>query len=307
MGNQESRQDNEMDDSLRNVPNDAYRPPQDVPQMEDSLSPEHLTPSTSVSTSQQTANHVNITTTRTASVSQNMEPVLITDGLTDVRERYHINPREIGHGHYGVVRKCMDRETMEWYAIKSIRKSKVSKIEILKRETQILKEVNHPNIIRLIEVHEDAKYLHLITELCTGGELFDRIIEKTQSDEGHFSERDAAKLVRCILDAIRYCHEEMQIVHRDLKPENFLFSSKAEDATIKIIDFGLSRHEEPLSGIMKTKVGTPYYVAPEVLNKRYTKSCDIWSIGVIAYILLCGVSCTVNITLSTCSIGCEKD
>lgn len=285
MGNQESRQGNEMEDSVRKVPNGAYLPPQDVPQMEESLPTEHPTPSDT----SQTTKHVT-NTDKTASRSKKKEPVLITDGLTDVRERYHINPREIGHGHYGVVRKCMDRETKYWYAIKSIRKSKVSKIEILKRETQILKEVNHPNIIRLIEVHEDAKYLHLITELCTGGELFDRIIEKTQSDEGHFSERDAAKLVRCILDAIRYCHEEMQIVHRDLKPENFLFSSKEEDATIKIIDFGLSRHEEPLSGIMKTKVGTPYYVAPEVLNKRYTKSCDIWSIGVIAYILLCGVS-----------------
>lgn len=280
MGNQESRsnEENEMDDSLRKVPNGAYVPAQEaVPPMDSSIPPEqnkerHQMPAESVTSSSRSRN----------------TPILITDSLSDVRVRYHITSREIGHGHYGVVRKCMDRETKQWYAIKSIRKSKVSKIEILKRETQILKEVNHPNIIRLIEVHEDAKYLHLITELCTGGELFDRIIEKTQSDEGHFSERDAAKLVHSILDAIRYCHEEMQIVHRDLKPENFLFSSKEEDATIKIIDFGLSRHEEPLSGIMKTKVGTPYYVAPEVLSKRYTKSCDIWSIGVIAYILLCG-------------------
>lgn len=214
--------------------------------------------------------------------------VVITDGLTNVKERYHINPKEIGHGHYGVVRKCMDRKTNEWYAIKSIRKSKVNKIEVLKREIDILKEVNHPNIIRLIEVHEDEKYLHLITELCTGGELFDRIIAKTQSPEGHFSERDAANLIRCILDAIAYCHDEKQIVHRDLKPENFLFASKADDAPVKIIDFGLSRHELDPGSMMKTKVGTPYYVAPEVLKRKYTKSCDIWSIGVITYILLCG-------------------
>jgi calcium-dependent protein kinase len=210
----------------------------------------------------------------------------------------------------------MDRKTKEWYAIKSIRKSKVNKVEVLKREIQILKEVNHPNIIRLIEVHEDEKYLHLITELCTGGELFDRIIAKTQSPEGHFSERDAANLIRSILDAIAYCHDELQIVHRDLKPENFLFASHAEDAPIKIIDFGLSRHELHPGIMMKTKVsslsytyiykgfckmslktnsiriyikvGTPYYVAPEVLKRKYTKSCDIWSIGVITYILLCG-------------------
>lgn len=214
--------------------------------------------------------------------------VMITDALTDVKVKYHINPKELGHGHYGVVRKCMDRETNKWYAIKSIRKSKVSKIEVLKREIEILKEVNHPNIIRLVEVHEDIKYLHLITDLCTGGELFDRIINKTQSAEGHFSELDAAKLIRDILDAINYCHTEKQIVHRDLKPENFLFLTEAEDSPIKIIDFGLSRFDDQHMGIMQTKVGTPYYVAPEVLNRQYTKSCDMWSIGVITYILLCG-------------------
>lgn len=138
--------------------------------------------------------------------------VMITDNLSDVRVKYHINPKEIGHGHYGVVRKCMDRETKVWYAIKSIRKSKVGKVEVLKREIALLKEIHHPNIIELMEVHEDQKYLHLITELCTGGELFDRIIEKTQSEEGHFSERDAANLVRSILDAIAYCHDVKGIV-----------------------------------------------------------------------------------------------
>lgn len=157
-------------------------------------------------------------------------------GRRCLQSRYHINPKELGHGHYGVVRKCMDRETKEWYAIKSIRKAKVSKIEVLKREIQILKEVKHPNIIELIDVFEDSKYLHLVTELCTGGELFDRIIAKTQSAEGHFSEHDAACLVHDILDAIAYCHDVKGIVHRDLKPENFLFLTEAQDAPIKIID-----------------------------------------------------------------------
>lgn len=138
--------------------------------------------------------------------------VMITDTISDVRVKYHINPKEIGHGHYGVVRKCMNRETKVWYAIKSIRKSKVGKVDVLKREISLLKEVHHPNIVEFVEVHEDQKYLHLITELCTGGELFDRIIEKTKSDEGHFSERDAANLVRCILDAIAYCHDVKGIV-----------------------------------------------------------------------------------------------
>lgn len=214
-------------------------------------------------------------------------PIMITDALSDVRVNYHIDPKELGHGHYGVVRQCMNRETEEWFAIKSIRKSKVSKIEVLKREIQILMEVKHPHIIELVEVFEDERYLHLITELCTGGELFDRIIAKTQTDDGHFSEHDAAVLVRDILDAIQYCHEK-GIVHRDLKPENFLFLTEADNSPVKIIDFGLSRHDDTNSGIMQTKVGTPYYVAPEVLRREYTKSCDIWSIGVITYILLCG-------------------
>ena len=229
--------------------------------------------------------------TAAASASQSKDAadqVMITDALTDVRQKFHINPKEIGHGHYGIVRKCMNRETKEWFAIKSIRKSKVGKINVLKREIAILQEVQHPNIIRLIEVHEDTKYLHLITELCTGGELFDRIIAKMQSEEGHFSESDAAGIIRCILDAIAYCHDVKQIVHRDLKPENFLFKTEAEDAEIKIIDFGLSRHDTTNLGVMKTKVGTPYYVAPEVLNRKYTRAADCWSIGVITFILLCG-------------------
>ena len=190
--------------------------------------------------------------------NMNNNNVMITDALGDVRVNYHIEAKELGHGHYGVVRKCMHRESCNWYAIKSIRKAKVSKIEVLKREIEILKEVKHPHIIELIEVYEDERYLHLITELCTGGELFDRIIAKTQSAEGHFSEHDAAKLVRDILDAIRYCHDVKGIVHRDLKPENFLFLTEADLAPIKIIDFGLSRHDDAVSGIMQTKVGSTW-------------------------------------------------
>mmetsp|Transcript_39649 Transcript_39649/g.55885 ORF Transcript_39649/g.55885 Transcript_39649/m.55885 type:complete len:515 (+) Transcript_39649:28-1572(+) len=231
---------------------------------------------------------VTITDGKSRSDKSLKNAVVVTDVLSDVRVKYHINPKELGHGHYGVVRKCMDRKTNQWYAIKSIRKSKVGKIEVLKREIEILKRVDHPNIIKLVDIFEDQKYLHLITELCTGGELFDRIIDKTNSNEGHFSEHDAAKLVRDICDAIAYCHDVKQIAHRDLKPENFLFLNKKDDSPIKIIDFGLSRHDTQNLGIMKTKVGTPYYVAPEVLRRDYTHSCDIWSIGVITYILLCG-------------------
>lgn len=198
---------------------------------------------------------------------------------------YHIADEELGVGLYGTVRKCKHRETGQWCAVKSIKKQKVSEIETLKREITILQQVKHDNIIRLIDVYEDERYLHLVTELCTGGELFDRIIDKFESEEGHFAELEAAKLVQSVVDAIRYCHNR-GIVHRDLKPENFLFQTPSDDSPIKIIDFGLSRHDNVNNGVMNTRVGTPYYVAPEVLRQEYTKACDCWSLGVITYILL---------------------
>jgi calcium-dependent protein kinase len=183
--------------------------------------------------------------------------VMVTDTLSDVRIKYHVSPKPIGYGHYGVVRKCMQRETKEWYALKSIRKSKVGNIETLRREVEILQELDHPNVIKVIDIHEDEKFLHLITELCTGGELFDRIVSKSQSPEGKMSENDATKIITSILDTVRYCHAK-NIVHRDLKPENFMFVTMEEGSSIKMIDFGRSRYDNRAHyGIMKTLVGTP--------------------------------------------------
>ena len=141
-------------------------------------------------------------------------------------------------------------------------------------------------------MYEDIENIHIITELCTGGELYDMVLDKAESEDGHFLEYDAAYLINDIVNAISYCHNKMNIVHRDLKPENFLLKDKDSNPLIvKIIDFGLSR--KVLSGkfsIMETRVGSPYYVAPEVLvqNPHYNSKCDIWSIGIITYILLCG-------------------
>lgn len=205
----------------------------------------------------------------------------------DVREKYEIERSQLGHGHYGVVRRCWDKETREGYAIKTIKKSKVSRIESLRREIEILRCVDHPCIIKLYDVYEDDRFIHLVTELCTGGELFDRIIQKTESEEGHYSEKDAKVVVASILSGIEYCHNEHNICHRDLKPENFLFKRPDSDTEIKIIDFGLSRFED-MQTAMTTRVGTPYYIAPEVLSRKYDKACDLWSIGVITYILLAG-------------------
>merc|ERR1719334_1449185 len=143
--------------------------------------------------------------------------------------------------------------------------------------------MDHPNIIKLFETFEDHRNIYLVMELCSGGELFDRIIAT-----GHFSEKEAAVLMQQIIRAVYYMHEN-SICHRDLKPENFLFMTKdpIESNYLKIIDFGLSCKFSP-DKVMETKAGTPYYVAPQVLSGKYDHQSDIWSCGVIMYVLLCG-------------------
>lgn len=132
-------------------------------------------------------------------------------------------------------------------------------------------------------------FFAMSSRICEGGELFDRIMDK-----GHFSEAEARAIFVSIMQALNYCHSN-GICHRDLKPENFLFLTKADDSPIKVIDFGLSIlfDETKKTGSakvsMKTKAGTPYYISPEVLAGSYDQSCDIWSAGVILYILLSGV------------------
>ena len=142
-------------------------------------------------------------------------------------------------------------------------------------------QVDHPHIIKLYAVYEDAKYFHIVMELCEGGELFDRIVEKL-----YFSEQEAAFHFKNMLSALNHLHTN-DIVHRDMKPENFLFLSKKPDAEIKLIDFGLSRKFEKQVDL-SSMVGTPYYVAPEVLGGSYGKECDIWGLGVVLYTMLSG-------------------
>ncbi len=133
----------------------------------------------------------------------------------------------------------------------------------------------------MYEFFEDEKRYYLVTEICKGGELFDEVLQR-----GKFSERDAAVLLKQVLSCVNYCHKN-NIVHRDLKPENILLEQNKEFDQIKIIDFGTSLVYDP-SKPLDEKLGTPYYIAPEVLNKSYNSKCDIWSVGVITYILLSG-------------------
>jgi serine/threonine protein kinase len=143
---------------------------------------------------------------------------LIFDGEfpRDVTEKYIVK-ETLGQGTFGVVRRCIDKLKGESFALKTILKSKVPDPEVLKREITIMQQVDHPHIIRLYDVYENEKNIFLVTELCTGGELYDRVVDKTLSNE-HFSEYDAARIIRNILSAIGYIHSK-GIVHRDLKPE----------------------------------------------------------------------------------------
>ncbi|KAF6173322.1 hypothetical protein GIB67_027017 [Kingdonia uniflora] len=203
----------------------------------------------------------------------------------DVKGYYTLG-KELGRGQFGITYLCTENLTGDLYACKSILKRKlVSKgdKEDVKREIQIMQHLTgQPNIVEFKGAYEDKQSVHLVMELCAGGELFDRIIAK-----GHYSERAAASMCRAIVNVVHICHF-MGVMHRDLKPENFLLSSKDEGAMLKATDFGLSMFIEE-GKIYRDIVGSAYYVAPEVLRRSYGKEIDVWSAGVILYILLSGV------------------
>ncbi|KNE67098.1 CAMK/CAMK1 protein kinase [Allomyces macrogynus ATCC 38327] len=189
----------------------------------------------------------------------------------------------IGTGAFSEVRRATERATGVRFAVKIIDKAKCrGKESMIQSEVEILKRVKHRNIIRLFEMYESPLKIFLVMELVTGGELFDRIVER-----GHYTESDAAKIVYEILRGVQYLHR-LNICHRDLKPENLLFYDATPGSRIMISDFGLSKIFDDVQ-LMRTACGTPGYVAPEVLRREgYQKQVDMWSIGVITYILLCG-------------------
>jgi len=199
-----------------------------------------------------------------------------------ITDKYIIQ-EELGRGAFSVVKLAVEKSTGIKYAVKVINKTNVGQdMARLATEMEILKQVQHPNIISLKEIIDTKNCLFIVTELVTGGELFDKIVEL-----GQYSEREAAILVSKIVSAIDYLHE-INIVHRDLKPENLLLKDHSNISEVKLADFGLSK----IVGqkvMMQTACGTPGYVAPEVLKAAgYDKEVDMWSIGVITYILLCG-------------------
>ncbi|KAJ6908571.1 hypothetical protein NC651_018847 [Populus alba x Populus x berolinensis] len=203
----------------------------------------------------------------------------------DIHEKYTFG-KELGRGEFGITYQCFDIKTGEKYACKTISKSKLKSeidVEDVRREVEIMRHLpKHPNIVSFREAYEDTDAVHLVMELCEGGELFDRIVSK-----GHYSERAAAMVTKTILEIVKVCHDH-GVIHRDLKPENFLFADASESSQLKAIDFGLSIFFEPGQRFREI-VGSPYYMAPEILRRNYGPEVDVWSTGVILYILLCGV------------------
>ncbi|KAK3136374.1 hypothetical protein QOZ80_5BG0433000 [Eleusine coracana subsp. coracana] len=203
----------------------------------------------------------------------------------ELLRRYDLG-EELGRGEFGVTRRCTDTATGELLACKSISKRRLRSsvdIEDLQREVAIMRSMPaHPNVVRLREAFEDNEAVHLVMEVCEGGELFDRIVSR-----GHYTERAAAAVMRTIVEVVQHCHKN-GVMHRDLKPENFLYANTSENSPLKVIDFGLSVCFQPGDRFSEI-VGSPYYMAPEVLKRNYGQEIDIWSAGVILYILLCGV------------------
>ncbi|XBJ18858.1 hypothetical protein VPH35_009927 [Triticum aestivum] len=205
--------------------------------------------------------------------------------MEDVKSIYNVG-KELGRGQFGVTSLCTQKATGQKLACKTISKRKLSTkedVEDVRREVQIMYHLaGQPGVVELKGAYEDKHAVHLVMELCAGGELFDRIIAK-----GHYTERAAAALVRTIMGIIHTCHT-MGVIHRDLKPENFLLLSKEENAPLKATDFGLSVFFKE-GDVFRDIVGSAYYIAPEVLKRNYGPQADIWSVGVMLYILLCGV------------------
>ncbi|ORZ16700.1 kinase-like domain-containing protein [Lobosporangium transversale] len=202
----------------------------------------------------------------------------------ELLELYTVSDKVLGVGTFATVKEIVEKSTGKKFALKIIlKKTLQGKAAMLETEISILSKVRHPNCVSLLELFETDDAVYLITDLAEGGELFDQLLQK-----GFYTEGDAARLVYEILSGVEYLHK-MGIVHRDLKPENLLFADKSENARLMITDFGLSKVLTGGNDVLMTACGTPGYVAPEVLEQiGHGKPVDMWSIGVIAYTLLCG-------------------
>ena len=205
--------------------------------------------------------------------------------LKDIRKEYRFK-NQLGGGHFGTVRRgyriSEKNKKMKFFAIKSIPMKNLScNINDFIKEVDIISTLDHPNIIKFYETFHDDYFFHIVMELCKGKEIIHQM-----GNYGFIEEKKVTYIIFKVLLAIAHCHNR-GVTHRDLKPENILFDSMKKDAEIKILDFGLSRKYDKEQK-MHSILGTPYYVAPEVLKGEYDEKCDIWSIGAMTYLMLCG-------------------
>ena len=205
--------------------------------------------------------------------------------LKDIRKEYRFK-NQLGGGHFGTVRRgyriSEKNKKKKFFAIKSIPMKNLScNINDFIKEVDIISTLDHPNIIKFYETFHDDYFFHIVMELCKGKEIIHQM-----GNYGFIEEKKVTYIIFKVLLAIAHCHNR-GVTHRDLKPENILFDSMKKDAEIKILDFGLSRKYDKEQK-MHSILGTPYYVAPEVLKGEYDEKCDIWSIGAMTYLMLCG-------------------
>lgn len=200
-----------------------------------------------------------------------------------IKDLYDVEEEKIGQGTFGIVCPARHKETGRLRAVKVIQKARVKDLKQVKREVVNMRGLEHPNIVKLFENFEDATTVQLVLEICAGGELFHAITKVKR-----FAERETSIIMVQMLRAVQHLHS-LHICHRDLKPENFLFltTSPVDKNCLKLIDFGLSCQCKPQQ-VLKEVVGTTSYVAPQVLQRHYNNKCDLWSCGIIMYILLCG-------------------
>jgi calcium-dependent protein kinase len=207
----------------------------------------------------------------------------------EIKKRYDIDERELGQGGFGKVFIAKDRCGRQ-VAIKQVLITDGDRLEAFRREAEIMKNLDHPHICKLIETYQQSRFMYFVMELLEGKELFDRII-----DRGHIQEDISADILKQTTGALKYAHDR-SVAHRDIKPENIVFcSADLNDNNVKVIDWGLGYFFAQAR--MASTVGSLSYAAPEVMGVTgcfsvggYTAACDLWSLGVLAYVMLCGKS-----------------
>ncbi|NWX80409.1 MYLK2 kinase, partial [Alca torda] len=210
---------------------------------------------------------------------------IITLRSASISSQYNLSSKEIlGGGKFGEVHTCTEKQTGLKLAAKVIRKQGAKDKEMVLLEIDVMNQLNHRNLIQLYDAIETPREIVLFMEFVEGGELFERIVD----DDYHLTEVDCMVFVRQICEGIRFMHH-MRVLHLDLKPENILCVA-ATGHMVKIIDFGLARRYNPQEKL-KVNFGTPEFLSPEVVNyEQVSYSTDMWSMGVITYMLLSGLS-----------------